>query len=148
MVFCNASDINQEERYCKHIMSVSNWIPPTQNTKKYSKMNRKINRHARVLKGLQTACCPMMDTNIMTLWSGNILRVTGRCEGNSPVTCEVGDLRRHRVHYDITVMEIPSRKEETASIYKHYLPRVQFITHVRLILHKVTINATFIQQRI
>ena len=89
-----------------------------------------------------------MDGNMMTSSSGNILRVTGRCEGNSPVTGEVGDLRRHHIHYDITVMKIPSQKVEIASMCKHYLPRVQFITHLRFILHEFTTNATFIRQRI
>ena len=89
-----------------------------------------------------------MDGTMMTSSIGNIIRVTGRCEGNSPVTGEVGDLRRHRVHYDITVMKIPFQKVEIASMCERYLPRVQFITHVRFILHEFKINATFIQQRI
>ena len=47
-----------------------------------------------------------MHYNMMTSSNGNIFRVIGLCAGNSPVTKnrEAGDFRRHRVHYDFTVI--------------------------------------------
>ena len=41
----------------------------------------------------------------MMAWSNGNILLLALCAGNSQVTVEAGDLRCHRTHYDVTVME-------------------------------------------